>query len=141
MRWLRSPGLQMLPLLLLLAVAGNQLRLVSSHHMSPWSGGGFGMFSTTDAATDRHLHVYLLTPGLRRDLKVPPYLEDAARRALTLPTEPQIRRLARELAEGLSEQAPAELEIQIWSTAYDPDRLTPDSGMLRSLRVDLFAEL
>lgn len=141
MRWLRKPGLQMLPLLLLLAVAGNQIRLATSQHMSPWSGGGFGMFSTTDAATDRHMHVYLLTPGLRRELEVPPYLEDAARRALTLPNAAQIRNLARELAEGLTEQAPAELEIQIWSTVYDPDNLAPDSGMVGSLRVDLFAEL
>jgi hypothetical protein len=57
---------QLLPVLLLLCVALHQLRLVYTTDLSPWSGGGFGMFSTTDAPSDRHLYIYELKPSLRR---------------------------------------------------------------------------
>jgi hypothetical protein len=37
-----------LPVALLLAVAGVQVTLTRTSGLSPWKGGGFGMFSTTD---------------------------------------------------------------------------------------------
>ena len=39
-----------LPVALLLVVAGVQVALVKTEGLSPWKGGGFGMFSTTDDA-------------------------------------------------------------------------------------------
>lgn len=36
------------PVWLMCLVAGVQLWLASAYHLSPWKGGGFGMFSTTD---------------------------------------------------------------------------------------------
>ena len=38
-----------LPAIVLVVVALNQLRLAHTHQLSPWSGGGFGMFSLAHA--------------------------------------------------------------------------------------------
>ncbi len=42
--------LRLLPPLCLIGVALVQLGLASAASLSPWLGGGFGMFSTTDSA-------------------------------------------------------------------------------------------
>ena len=51
---------QWLPSLLLVSVALHQVFLVHHTQLSPWLGGGFGMFSTTDVGTARHLHALVL---------------------------------------------------------------------------------
>lgn len=131
---------QALPFVCLMCVAINQTRLVFTESMSPWSGGGFGMFSTTDAATDRHLHVYEVTSRLRRELNVPAELDDAIRRALTLPSEPQLRVLAALLTEHLARSSTRSIEIQVWSTHYETADLRPQSRVLRFYRADEIAK-
>ena len=37
-----------LPAAVLIATAGRQIVLARTAHLTPWSGGGFGMFATTD---------------------------------------------------------------------------------------------
>jgi hypothetical protein len=125
---------QALPVILLLCVALNQLRLVFTQELSPWSGGGFGMFSTTDAATDRHLHAYESTPALRRELALPAEFEDDIRRALALPSERQLRSLAELLREELGVPSTSGLEILVWSNQYAAASLTPHSRLLRHYR-------
>ena len=131
---------QALPLVCLMCVATNQARLVYTEGLSPWSGGGFGMFSTTDAATDRHLHIYAVTPRLRRELAVPAELDDAVRRALTLPSERQLRALAALLTERVAQASPRSIEIQVWSNHYETADLRPQSRVLRFYRADEIAK-
>jgi hypothetical protein len=47
----------LLPGLVLVAVAINQMRLKTTHYLSPWKGGGFGMFSDI---TLRYSHLHLI---------------------------------------------------------------------------------
>ena len=44
-----------LPAIILVSIAGNQVRLVHSRDLSPWRGGGFGLFSTIDRAAERRI--------------------------------------------------------------------------------------
>ena len=69
-----------LPVILLVVLASSQLYLVHTESLSPWAGGGFGMFSTPDAPRSRTVRAYVLTPGVRREVKIPDYLRDAALR-------------------------------------------------------------
>lgn len=49
------------PVVLLIVVAMNQQYLAHFRNLTPWKGGGFGMFSTVDTYTGRTLFVYLIT--------------------------------------------------------------------------------
>jgi hypothetical protein len=127
---------QVLPVVCLFCVALNQAYLVFTQGLSPWSGGGFGMFSTTDAVTDRHLHIYESTPALRRELAVPVGLEDDISRALALPSERRLQILSALLREQLAVPSTSGLEILVWSRQYAPGNLTPQSRLLRQYRGD-----
>jgi len=54
-----------LPTLLLVAIAVNQLILANFFSLSPWLGGGYGMFSTTDVGSNRHIHIYAKSEGIK----------------------------------------------------------------------------
>jgi hypothetical protein len=127
--------MQALPVAILLCVAVNQVRLAFNQNLSPWSGGGFGMFSTTDAATDRHLHIYESSPAMRRELLVPAEFEDAARRALALPNDRWLRSLAVRMDEHFAISSASNLEIQVWSNHYDAETLQPHSQLLGHYRL------
>jgi hypothetical protein len=133
-RWL-----VLLPSALLLLVAGRQIALTRSDGLSPWSGGGFGMFSTTDAGATRHLHAFALRPGLRRELDPARLDPDRLRRVLTLPSESNLRDVAEELASfPTPDHGPASgVAVQVWHTRFDPDTLAPDSRILAALELPL----
>jgi hypothetical protein len=128
-----------LPSVLLLLVVANPLRLVSTNALSPWWGGGFGMFATTDGWATRHLHVFAIHLGVRRELSIPATFRKEVERALTLPSDANLQALARELAdvptpdEGLL----MAIELQVWATRHDPITLVPSSSLLRALTVPL----
>ena len=128
-----------LPVLILLVVALSQLLLARSQALSAWSGGGFGMFSTLDHASRRHLHAFVVRPGLRREVVAPPTLAEEVARALTLPTEVRLRRLALALADTPTpDHGPATgVQIQVWNTRFDPATLTPSSHILREFLLPL----
>jgi hypothetical protein len=134
-----------LPPLLLAAVALQQIWLARTAELSPWLGGGFGMFASTDSAAQRHLHAWVIRPGSRRELEVPEALREELRRALALPTEARLRALAQQLAEREAEEAadyegPAEaIELQVFRTRYDPETLAPEGELLRSTTLRLGA--
>ena len=47
--------------LCLTMIAIGQIRNARSSNLSPWKGGGFGMFSNVDRPAVRFLHIYLIT--------------------------------------------------------------------------------
>ena len=128
-----------LPVLILLVVALSELLLARSQALSAWSGGGFGMFSTLDHASRRHLHAFVVRPGLRREVVAPPALAEEVARALTLPTEARLRSLALALADTPTpDHGPATgVQIQVWNTRFDPATLTPSSHILREFLLPL----
>lgn len=129
--------MQILPSLSLIAVAIHQLFLVETQALSPWSGGGFGMFSSVDAGSTRHMHAFQIRPGLHREIGPPESLSGEVRSLLTLPSWERMRVVADELA-GLTTPDHGDVTsvvLQVWHTRYDPDTLTPTSRLLRELEL------
>jgi hypothetical protein len=132
-------ALRALPCLLLLAVAARQAWLVAHDDLSPWSGGGFGMFSTADAGPTRHLHAFVVRPGLLREIAPPRHLEGLVEATLTLPGESNLRALAREVAAlPTPDHGPASaVRLQVWQTLHDPVTLAPRNRLLRAYELPL----
>jgi hypothetical protein len=133
---LSGPVASWLPAVLLAAVAVNQLRLAHTESLSPWSGGGFGMFSTTDSPDNRHLHAVVQNDSIRREVVIPDSLATETLRATTLPTRKRLGPLAAELALIESDGLIAwdEIEIQVWVVEYQPDSLAPHGRLLTTER-------
>jgi len=130
------------PCLILLAIAVHQVWLVARDDLSPWSGGGFGMFSTTDAGPTRHLHAWVLRPGILRELALPSELDPRIKTALALPSQANLRALAREVAAlPTPDHGPASaVRLQIWQVRHDPVTLAPRSRLLRGFELPLTDE-
>ena len=97
------------------------------------------MFSTPDAAQSRHIHAYTVSPGVRREIVIPPSLRDSALRTAALPTESNLKKLARELSDTPTpeNEAVGSIVIQVWRTNYDLVTLMPSGSMIMSLEVEL----
>ena len=126
-----------LPIFILLLIAFNQVRLAKTSSLSPWWGGGFGMFSTADSRGTRHIHAYSIRPGIRRELEIPSYLLELERRVLTFPSESNLEKLAAKLADiPTPDEGPLEaIQIQIWATYFDSNTLEPSSVLYRHIDV------
>lgn len=125
-----------LPPALLLAVAGVQVGLAKTQQLSPWLGGGFGMFASTDDRSHRHLHLLEERPGVVRALALPQALHGRARRVLAYPSERRLRALARDVAAAVDLRPDATLRVEVWQTRYQPRSLSPWSEVLRALRLE-----
>jgi len=130
---------QALPSVLLVVVALHQIFLAETQGLSPWSGGGFGMFSSVDAGSTRHLHAFQIRPGLHREIRPPAFLRDEVRRMLTLPSTKRMREVAFILA-GVptpDHARPASILLQVWHTRYDAESLVSHGHILRELELPL----
>ena len=126
-----------MPVILLVVLALSQIYLVRTVSLSPWAGGGFGMFSTPDAPRSRTVRAYVLTPGVRREVAIPDSLKDAALRAAAIPTDSRLTALALEIAGAPTPEhiPPRAVLIEVWKTEYDPETLAPSPGIVKSLEV------
>ena len=122
-----------LPAAVLLVVASLQMTVGRAWGLSPWKGGGFGMFATLDARPFRYLRVYVTAPERSEELAMPRSLEDAAASAEILPTDRQLERLARRIVEReRSKGRPVGLvRIEVWREEFTPDSLSPAMRVLR----------
>lgn len=79
-------------------VAGRHAYLVNTEDLTPWKGGGFGMFSTIDAGASRILRVELTDEkGGRWKAAVPSDLSSAKSLIRRLPSEALLEDLVEEL--------------------------------------------
>lgn len=105
-----APGLARLaflrysmPVVLIIVALGQQV-LVTTAHLSPWKGAGFGMFSTVDDPTTRQLRAEAQRNGEAVRLildslpDISPRAEKLATRARYLPTDRRLRAVAGELS-------------------------------------------
>lgn len=131
-----------LPAALLVAVALAQIVLVRHAALSPWLGGGFGMFASTDGWTRREVRAVAVREGLRRPLAPMRDAPAASRRAAGLPDDGALRALAHELARLPSpDEAPLRaIEVQVWGARFDPDTLERRPVLLRALTVPVDAD-
>jgi len=129
-----------LPVALLLAVAAAQVTLARTAGLSPWKGGGFGMFSTTDDAGRRWVRVFVTAAERSEEIAIAPSLEDAATRAAVLPSDAALARLFRRVVERERRNGRPvdEVRIEAWRTVFTPGTLAAFSRRTRDVvhRVD-----
>jgi hypothetical protein len=77
----------------LVLVACVQMTFVRTHDLTPWKGGGFGMFSTLDSQVTRALRVVLLTEEGEAVVALP-NLNVRKERLLNMPDDDVLRGLA-----------------------------------------------
>ena len=132
-----------LPVALLIAVAGVQVMLATTAGLSPWKGGGFGMFSTTDDGGRRYVRIFVTAPERSEEISIASSLEDAARRAAVLPRDAQLAYLARRVVERERryQRSVDAVRIQTWRVEYAKATLPATSRMTREFlyRVDPIA--
>ena len=87
-----------LPSLLLVAVAATQMALSLTAGLSPWKGGGFGMFASNDGLTFRQVRVFVAAPSRSEEILVPPSLVHDAAVAATFPRPQALEALAQSIA-------------------------------------------
>jgi len=121
-----------LPTIVLVAIAINQLILANFFNLSPWLGGGYGMFSTTDVGSNRHIHIYAKSEGIKKELIYPRDLKDIVIRTKSFPTDTNLRRLARRISEIEDDSSINSIEVQVWKSHYKSKTLYPSSKILRS---------
>jgi hypothetical protein len=130
----------LLPVTLLIAVAGIQVMLATTAGLSPWKGGGFGMFSTTDDGGRRYVRVFVTAPERSEEIGIAPSLEEAARRAAILPGDAQLSYLARRVVEReRRHRRPVDaVRIENWRVEYARATLAATPRMTREFlyRVD-----
>lgn len=106
-----------------------QIGLALAGPLTPWKGGGFGLFSSVDRLENRILLAWEVTATGERPLDPRPGgLEREMAAALSLPTASRLQRLGRLLAER--DEVEGDLRVEVWKRTFDPA-----SGELRRVRV------
>ena len=130
-------------------VAAAQIGLARGGLLSPWKGGGFGMFASLDGGSNRAIRVVVSSApfrseGRRQKLEIPPSLELEARKAEIHPTDRRLDALAerlgrREIARG---REIAEVRVEVRRIDYAPRTLDPTWRLLnaRSMAVSAQAD-
>src|SRR5262245_45528990 len=104
------------PTALLLAVASAQMVLARTSNLSPWKGGGFGMFASVDGLPFRWVRLYVFAPERSEELALPASLEDQAHRVVTWPHGQAMEGLARAvIAREERRQQPVQtVRVEVW---------------------------
>jgi hypothetical protein len=115
---------------LLLALALTQIGGWAAFDLSPWKGGGFGMFSTNDHGAFRQVRVVELAAGSERPVALPEELERLVRHVREVPRDANLRRLGA----ALRERSPrlAVLRVEVWRTEFAAADLAPTRVLVAS---------
>ncbi len=121
----------------LVAIALHQIALAHLVDLSPWKGGGYGMFSTTDRGGARSVRIHALGDGPARRVPVPPHLVNRAYRVRDLPRASALDAFAREIARESPDAVVGarRVRVEVWRTRHDPESLEPRREMLRRREV------
>ena len=111
--------LRELPGAVLVALACAQIALAFGADLSPWKGGGFGMFATNDHGGFRHVRVYAVRADGEERLELPAEVERAELRAAWLPSDGMLRRLADALARAGAAPDARALRVEVWRAEFD----------------------
>lgn len=84
--------------LLLIVIACLQLGIALTTQLSPWKGGGFGMFSTIESPSSRIIRVYLVANGTKIPVQVPEQYRKLAAEIRTWPNQKRTDELAKALS-------------------------------------------
>ena len=127
------------PVILLIAVAMGQIVLVRAFDLTPWKGGGFGMFATLDHAAFRRVDIVVDAPDRSEALEVPPSLELIEARAASFPAPWLLTKLAEGVAarERRNGRTVARVTLTVWRTAFDRVTLHASDQPLRTFVYDV----
>jgi hypothetical protein len=110
------------PTALLIVVASAQMVLARTTDLSPWKGGGFGMFAAVDGLPFRWVRLYVFAPERSEEIALPPSIEDLANRVATWPHRQAMDSLARAvIAREMRRQQPVDtVRVEVWRAAVSP---------------------
>lgn len=110
-----------LPALVLIAVALLQMVLTRTADLSPWKGGGFGMFATIDGTAFRHLRIIVEAPERSEELEIAPSQEILAAQVRLFPSDPMFAALAKAVVtrEQRYERPVATVRIEVWRAEFN----------------------
>jgi hypothetical protein len=125
-----------LPAIFLIAVAFVQVVLSKTANLSPWKGGGFGMFATTDGTAFRFVRIFVEAPERSEELEIAPSQEDTAARAQLFPSNAMLTRLARAVVEREQRYSrPVNtVRLEVWRTEFSPGSLEATDRLLRTYK-------
>lgn len=109
--------------LVLALLACTQIALVFAQGLSPWKGGGFGMFSTSDHGAFRIVRVVAVGPEGEEPVELGFEWDRRRRQVRDHPSEARLAALARDVARG--EELGTPLRVEIWRLRFDADDLQP----------------
>ena len=116
-----------------MAVASVQVVLTRTSGLSPWKGGGFGMFATTDGLAFRHVRLTVDAPDRSEQLLVTPSLQQSAARASLFPSHRRLTALGRAVAarERRRGQPVTTVRIDVARVDFSGDPLVATERTLR----------
>ena len=118
---------------LLVVVACAQIALAHTAELSPWKGGGFGMFATIDGTSTRFVRLYVRAPDRSEEIAMQPSFERAASRARLFPSRPMLERLADAVAarEARYERPVTDVTVQVWRVRFESDSLRANDTLIQ----------
>jgi hypothetical protein len=124
---------QTLPAVLLVLVALVQIGLTRTSALTPWKGGGFGMFATLDHGAFRRVEVVIDAPDRSETLEMPPSLEELSARVANMPADWLLRRLSEGVVrrERRNQRPVSRVTITVWRVRFDPVTLHAEEQTLR----------
>jgi hypothetical protein len=132
-------SVRLLPIALLIVVASVQIALARTAALTPWKGGGFGMFSTLDHGVFRRIDVVIDAPGRSEGLIMPASLEATAARAAACPTDWLLRTLSEGIAsrERRHARPVTRVTLTVWATDFDRGTLLAADRPVRTFVYDV----
>jgi hypothetical protein len=127
-----------LPAVLLFVVAAMQIVLAKTLDLSPWKGGGFGMFATLDGTSFRHVRVFVEAPGLLEELEIAPSQQRLADQAKLFPSDHKLLALAEAVAkrERRYSRPVSTVRLEVWRAEFN-EYLEATDRPLRSFTWDV----
>ena len=128
-----SRRLAIIPVVILLIVAAVQIYLARTADLTPWKGGGFGMFSTTDSVANRFLRVYGSGPDHSEELLLEGKLVDLAAKVQAFPNRVLLEKLGKAIFRDrrFMEMGMDAVRIEVWKAEYNKEDLRPTVRMLQ----------
>lgn len=125
-----------IPVAVALVVALVQLIAAHTTVLTPWKGGGFGMFSTVDSDVQRVVTLHLEVDDQWVPAVVPERYEQDVRSLRPMPTETRTERLADRLADRQWAQTPGFVPAELHELMYDDQPVVDRFFELRTDRHD-----
>jgi len=119
--------------IVLIIVSIVQVFLAMTASLSPWKGGGFGMFATLDGTAFRHVRIFVESKERSEELEIAPSQEWAAARGELFPSDRMLTGLAQTVvAREKRYGRPVEtVRIEVWRTEFSPATLDATNRPLR----------